>query len=282
LTPTSTTPPQPTKATSGKIGQTIIKNGHSLTVTKLEKAKTYEHNSQPYEAYEGAQFVFIEVSFVAGSMADIEDTRNALAIIQDNEGFMYPKLTKLDGRSPAFGETSNKLNAKDTSSGWITFQIPESAKGLIVRFNISNGVAVFPDFTNFSVALDDDPHPVRVPAQPIGTIGKVGQIVGDKGYAMQLTKVEIAGQVEISPHLIVKAQKDKQFVSVELIFESLAENGILVTGRGSLKDSAGVKYDDAGGRSQLPRLTAIFYNDPEKLDDERSFCKVYTDDHDNT
>lgn len=143
LLPSVTPPVPPTQAPSqnsiAKIGDRVVQGDYALTVTNVEVAQKYSL----FSADAGKQFIAVEV--LIESNADTGVSVDPLyATIKDSDAYQYNMSAF--GKDPALG-SQNDLPAGDKMRGWITFEIPQTAHGLIFSYEPL-------DFNNIHIRVD--------------------------------------------------------------------------------------------------------------------------------
>jgi len=125
----TTTPPGPVfQEPQGKIGDTVTLKRFSITVTDLEEASEYGQ----YKPQDGYKFVAVEMTIE--SRADNGFDINPLyARLQDANGEAY--FLTFGGKEPSL-EPQFKATEGSKEQGWITFEVPQSAQGFVLVYEV--------------------------------------------------------------------------------------------------------------------------------------------------
>jgi|GEM_PF-2388309 len=242
-----------TKTVSGKVGQLLAQDGYEWTVSQLSHNATAGNTT----AISGQEFLSVFVTLTSGGNIDLGNMffQDKAPFLADSDNFYYPLVRDSTAKSPPLGKIASTLKKGDKTDGWLTFQVPTSAKGLVLSFDPPNaGLGQVPIL--FKVALDDSPAAAPSSTQAVGTKGNLNQTVGEGPYFMTVTQVEVAAQLNqgSSP---TKAAADQQFVSMEVIMESRVDLSALVNSNDfSLKSGDGFKFKRTGA-SKKPELQVI-------------------------
>jgi hypothetical protein len=202
------------------------------------------------------QFIFVNVIYTNGAAKT--DLRSNLFFhsptIRDSNNFIYIHDTFKNKKTPALSDITDDLQAGDKVQGWLTYELPKTAKGLVFEFQLRNDDPFVTPLAAFQLALDasanfnlaPDPTP-----NGVGLSGKLGQTTNAGAYFMTVNKVETATTVNS-----VKADDGKQFVMVEVTFQSNADQGVDINSTNlKLKDGEGFGYDNTSRRQ--PELETI-------------------------
>jgi hypothetical protein len=226
-----------------------------LQVKNVERASKYDR----YQAPAGKEYDFVEAT-VQNNSSDEIDLSSTLffnpATLRDKDNFQYASVKSV--RSPELGAAGNKLKKGDKARGWLTFLVPAQTKGLVLEFTPGSANPLFPGANLLRLGLDAD-APTSLTfnpsATPASASGDVGEAVGAGSFIMTVTKVEVSDEIDMGGAFgKVKAESGKQFVALEIVFESLSDSDVNVNRNGaSLKDSDGFRYQ-AGGRTRQPEM----------------------------
>lgn len=114
-----------------QVSQVVDQGAYSLTVNAMEEGQTYSTYVQPDL---GNHYVAVDLTI--NSKADEGVSINEFnAVLKDSEGYQYKPT--FAGKDPQLGTESN-LPAGDKARGWITFEVPDTAKGLIFEYRPMN------------------------------------------------------------------------------------------------------------------------------------------------
>lgn len=133
----SATTTQPHQITA-QVGQVIDQGMYSLIINAVEEGETYSPYLNPDS---GNHYVAVDLTIA--SKADEGVSVNEFnAVLKDSEGYQYrPTYT---GKDPQLG-AENDLPLGDKVRGWITFEVPDSAEGLMFEyhpFNLKRAIRV--------------------------------------------------------------------------------------------------------------------------------------------
>ena len=238
----------------GELGKPVSYGGHILTVNQIEKIETFDRN----KARPGMQFVFVDITYESGGDENLSSTLFfEHARLKDNTGYIYEAQSNL--RKPGLVDTSGVIPKGSKVRGWLTFQVPQTADGLLLDFPVTRGF--------------DRRNPIRIPVkldgaatatvpapsgQPVGSSGRGDQLVGQGSYLMRVNSSVITGQLQLSPLDLRKAAAGKKYVVVELIFESTSDSGVYVNSNdASLRDGDNYVYKTTSGIYYEPALQGI-------------------------
>ncbi len=242
-----------TKTVSGKVGQLLTQDGYEWTVNQQSHDTTLGTTIAPPDQ----EFLSLFVTLTSGGNIELGSMffQDLAPFILDNANFYYPLMRDSSIKSPALGKTASTLKKGDKTEGWLTFQVPKPAQGLVLSFDPPDaGMGRIPVL--FKVALDDSPSSVSSATQSVGAKGNVNQTVGDGPYFLTVTQVEVADQLNQGSRPD-KAAAGQQFVSVEVIVESRVDLFALVNNNDfSLKSADGFKFKRTGS-SKKPELQVI-------------------------
>ena len=242
---------------TGKLGATLKYQDYALTVTQLEKSdRVEEAGGISDQAAPDAQFVFVNLTYTNGA-AEMNLESNIFfhsPTIRDNNNFIYT-LDAFRSKTPALNDMAgNTLRPGDKTKGWLTYQLPKTAKGLVFEFQLRGDNPFTPAFGVFQVALDTTASfslPPDSTPSGVGPSGKLGQTTNAGAYFMTVNKAEttqtIAGY---------SAEAGNQFVTVEVTFQSNADQNVDINANDlSLKDSEGFRYSNTFRRQ--PELQTV-------------------------
>jgi hypothetical protein len=111
----------------GRVGDTMTQEGYIITLTNIETATAFGDFST---AAEGNQFVAVEL--LIESAADSGVHVNPFYVtVKDSEGYEYNG--SVFGQEPTLN-SQNDLPRGEIMRGWVTFEIPLTATGLILTY----------------------------------------------------------------------------------------------------------------------------------------------------
>lgn len=114
-----------------QVGEVIDQGAYSLTINTMEEGQTYNAYVQPNLGNH-----YVAVDLTVSSKADEGVSINEFnAVLKDAEGYQYKPT--FAGKDPQLGTESN-LPAGDKARGWITFEVPDTAKGLTFEYRPLN------------------------------------------------------------------------------------------------------------------------------------------------
>ena len=109
-----------------QVGQTIEEQGYRFTVTNVETAASYGI----YDADAGKQLLAVEV-LVESSATSGVDVNPFYFSVQDSDGYEY--TISIFGKDPSL-QSQNDLPSGEKMRGRVTFEVPTSAHGLVLKF----------------------------------------------------------------------------------------------------------------------------------------------------
>ena len=111
----------------GKVGETLAQGGYLLTVTQVESAENF---GDFVNANKGMRLIAVEL--IVESTANKGVSVNPMyTSIRDADGYEYNG--SIFGREPSL-KSQNDLPRGEKMRGWVTFEIPEKAKGLMFTY----------------------------------------------------------------------------------------------------------------------------------------------------
>lgn len=114
-----------------KVGEVVEQGSYALVVNEVEMGQSYNSYIQPKP---GNQFIAIDLTII--SKADQGVSANGLfAVLKDSEGFQY--RPRFSGKDPQLG-SENDIPNGDKVRGWLTFEVPETAEGLVFEYRPFN------------------------------------------------------------------------------------------------------------------------------------------------
>lgn len=127
--PVSTNTPEPTATTASlpKIGERIVQGDYALTVANAEKSQNYGYLS----AKAGNTLVAVEIIIESNAATGVS-VNPIYATIKDADGYTY-NADIVGGKEPSLN-SQNDMPIGEKMRGWITFEIPASAKGLVLTY----------------------------------------------------------------------------------------------------------------------------------------------------
>jgi hypothetical protein len=126
---------------TGRIGDRLTSGNYILTVNGAEKSQSYNSFSNPKP---GNEYLAVDVTIESASNRDVS-TSASYVTLQDSAGFRYEY--SLLGKEPGL-PSENPVPLGSKVRGWITFEVPKTATGLvlsfkpaldIIRFNVNLG-----------------------------------------------------------------------------------------------------------------------------------------------
>jgi hypothetical protein len=122
--PTPTSIPQSVK---GRIGQTLSQNGYIITVNQAEKSQSYGDYKK---AKPGNIFLAVDITIQSDKDKGVS-VSTFEATLKDGQGFKYD-ATFL-GKDPQLA-TQNDLPKGEKIRGWVTFEVPQTARGFTLEY----------------------------------------------------------------------------------------------------------------------------------------------------
>lgn len=136
---------EPTAAvTIGRMGETIAQGGYRLTVTKVEEAQAFGDFAR---AEAGKKLVAVEMLIESGADEGVDINPMFYAKVKDADGYEYS--ASLAGKEPTL-KAQNNLPKGEKVRGWVTFEVPETASGLVLSYK----PMTLGDAINLRVSLD--------------------------------------------------------------------------------------------------------------------------------
>ncbi len=247
----------------GKVGQTVTVNNHALTVNAIERSDAFGRNG----AVAGQEYISLDVTYQAGAELDLSSYLFFSGpMMKDNENYFYNFDKSLnsalsDNKKPRLDDGAGKMQPGDKKRGWLTFQIPKTAKGLVFEFDPRTSPSGFgAPLVIIRVALDDAPQGQSAPPPAaVGPNGKVGEVVNAGPYYLTVTKVETADEIFDSQNNINRrAAAGKQFISLEVIFESASDSEVFVHWTyATIRDSESFRYKNNTSSVKRPELKIV-------------------------
>ncbi len=238
----------------GELGKPVSYGGHTVTVNQVERTALVDRQTPKT----GFQFVLVDITYESGGDENISSTLFfEPPRLKDNQGYLYESQS--DVRKPGLRDTSGVLTKGTKVRGWLTFQVPTTAEGLLLDLPVTRGF--------------DRRNPIRMPilldakatanaptfsGQVVGSSGKVGQQIGQGSYLLLVNSALVNEQIQVSSGNFRQAASSKKFVLLELIFESKSDSGVFVNGsNATLKDDGNFAYKTSGGGFYEPALPVI-------------------------
>lgn len=110
----------PTDKPIGKIGETVIQGDYAITAQTAEVKKTDKGKS-------------VSVELIITSNADSGVSVNPLFVsVKDSNGYEY-NAALFDAKQPTL-KSQNDLPKGDKVRGWLTFEVPADATGLVMTY----------------------------------------------------------------------------------------------------------------------------------------------------
>jgi hypothetical protein len=129
-TTASNVAPSVVSSNIGKIGQTVSKNGYLVTVNGVDTSLNFS-GADYGKAKDG--YAFIAIDITVGSTKDKGVSSNGLSCsLKDDKGFDFDE-TIIGYKKPLLpGE--NDIPSGGKARGWVTFEVPQNAAGLILEY----------------------------------------------------------------------------------------------------------------------------------------------------
>jgi azurin len=124
---TKTATSELTKDIIGKVGDTITQGDYIITLVGIETAASY---GDIYKAADGKIFVAVEIIVESG--ADTGVSVNPM-YCKLTDGDAYSYTITFGGKDP-FLSSQNDLPKGEKMRGWLTFEVPETAKDFIFSY----------------------------------------------------------------------------------------------------------------------------------------------------
>jgi hypothetical protein len=126
--PVGPTPAPIVSKGAGKIGEIVKAEKFTIQVNKLERGKTYGSLGKPKDSANE----LIAIDFTLQSTADKEvGAYLSRARLRDSDGFEYEATSF--GKDPTL-KSQNDVPSGQKRRGWVTFEIPKTAKGLVFAY----------------------------------------------------------------------------------------------------------------------------------------------------
>jgi hypothetical protein len=110
----------------GKVGETLAQGDYRLTVTKVDSAASFGSFAR---ADVGKKLVAVEV-IIESADNDGVSVNPMYASLKDSDGYEYNDTF---GQEPAL-KSQNDLPRGEKVRGWLTFEVPDEAKGLMFTY----------------------------------------------------------------------------------------------------------------------------------------------------
>jgi hypothetical protein len=118
---------EPTKSSIGKVGDTITQGDYIITLVKTETATSYGDFSK---ADAGNKFVSVEIIIESGAESGVS-VNPLYCKLADGDAYSY--TISFFGKDPSLG-SQNDLPKGEKMRGWVTFEVPETAKDFIFSY----------------------------------------------------------------------------------------------------------------------------------------------------
>ena len=118
---------EPTKSTFGKVGDTITQGYYIITLVKAETATSYGDFSK---ADAGNKFVAVEIIVESGADTGVS-VNPFYCKLTDGDAYSY--TMSIFGKGPSLG-AQNDLPKGEKMRGWVTFEVPGTAKDFIFSY----------------------------------------------------------------------------------------------------------------------------------------------------
>ena len=128
--PTAAAPTAGQAATVGKIGQTMTLKGYQITVNGIEKKDNFG-TSDFTKAKDGNTFIAVDLT-VASTQDKGVNPNGLSATLKDGNGYKY-SIKPTGYKEPLF-PGQNDLPAGDKVRGWVTYEVPKNATGLVLEY----------------------------------------------------------------------------------------------------------------------------------------------------
>jgi hypothetical protein len=124
-------PASDTTVKIGRVGETIALNGYTLTVNKVEKSDNFDTSNTIGKAKDGNIMLAVDITIGSNKTKGIS-ANGLFASVKDSQGFKYD-FAVFGQKEPRIAGT-NDIPAGDKVRGWITFEVPKTATGLILEY----------------------------------------------------------------------------------------------------------------------------------------------------
>lgn len=119
--------PIPPQNTIGKLGDTISQDGYIITLANIETATQY---GDFIKAESGKKFIAVELIIESGANTGVSANLFYVSI-KDASGYKYDAA--MMGKEPLLS-SQNDIPLGEKIRGWVTFEIPETATGLVLAY----------------------------------------------------------------------------------------------------------------------------------------------------
>jgi hypothetical protein len=123
--------PTDTTLKLGKVGETIALKGYTLTVNSVQKSENFDTSNVIGKAKAGNILLAVDITIVSNKAKGVS-ANGLYASVKDSQGFKYD-FTIFGQKEPRIAGT-NDIPAGDKVRGWVTFEIPKTASGLILEY----------------------------------------------------------------------------------------------------------------------------------------------------
>jgi hypothetical protein len=115
----------------GRVGETIALNGYTLTVNKVEKSDNFDTSNTIGKAKDGNIMLAVDITIGSNKTKGIS-ANGLFASVKDSQGFKYD-FAVFGQKEPRIAGT-NDIPVGDKVRGWITFEVPKTATGLVLEY----------------------------------------------------------------------------------------------------------------------------------------------------
>jgi len=116
----------------GKVKDTITQNGYIMTLNSVERNKSLGAGKN---AKEGNIYLFLDITITSDKDYGVESNPN-FARVRDGQGNIYNPVA---GKTPPLTNSTN-LPKGDKARGFVTFEVPEKATGLVYEYLSLSGM----------------------------------------------------------------------------------------------------------------------------------------------
>lgn len=124
---TATAKPIATVAALPKVGEVAKQGGYVVTVNGVEKSSGYTGSLKAKDGY-----TLLAVDVTIGSDGKGVSSNGLYCSLKDGSGFKY-NIQAINYKQPLLAG-QNDIPVGDKVRGWVTFEIPKDAKGLVFQY----------------------------------------------------------------------------------------------------------------------------------------------------
>lgn len=260
-TPKSTTVPagfdQP--IVTGTLGVTVTlpskPNNFELTVNQVKTVNAIDS----YQAAPDYQFLLLNVTYKSGTGEQFFFTRQmAEMLLRDNQNvtYSYKEIpTYKDNSAEALTNLNDDLQPGERVNGWLTYEVPKTAKGLVFEYLVQTDIAGFtPPRGLFEIGLDNQANYTLPTAPKLSNVntsgkGKIGDTLDGGNYYLTITKAETSNTLQDIANSSTKADAGKEFLTVFVVVDSKVDKGVTINSTvPQVADAQGFRYDSKNDR----------------------------------